>query len=201
MRLFGLLVLELAFAVLARADLITLDISGTFDDSVNVGPLTAPDSPWSLTATIDRQPAGDVGGTAFGVQNVYDVGYFLNGSPIDTSIDQLAFGTAAGPFLSVNFADFSGDFDFGFASAFFSGTSVFPDECLCHDPTLLPGVYPVVFSGFQSFHNQILDSSQIGAGVLDVSAATPEPSSFLLTGGAFIAIGLGLRASRGRPEK
>jgi hypothetical protein len=177
----------------ARASLVTIAVSGAFDQSAPTDLLTAPNALWSFTVTLDSQPAGAVFGPAFEVAQFYDFSYILNGATIAVRPNQIQFGEAAFPYLDVDFGVFVyGEFNFLTASKFYSGTSIFPGDCECTSPTLILGDYPTVTANFAGLDNQgNLISIDPGTTNLTISAVdVPESSSFLLTGCALGALGL-----------
>jgi hypothetical protein len=176
----------------ARASLITIAASGTFDASAPTGALTAPGAPWSFNVTLDSQPDGIVGGPAFEVAQFYDFNYILNGTTVALRPNQIQFGAAAYPYLEVDFGVFVyGEFEFLTSSSFYSGTTVFPGDCGCASPTLIPGDYPTVAASFEGLDDQgNLISIDAGTTNLDVSAPASEASSFLLTSCTLGALGL-----------
>lgn len=179
----------------ARADVVTIAASGAFDHSAPTGLLTSPDAAWSMSVTLDRQPIGSVGGTSFIVAQFYDFSYILNNTPIAIRPNRIEFGEAAFPFFVADFGIFiHGEFDFLTSSRFYFGTTIFPGDCGCTSPTLIPGNYPI-FGGvanFEGLDNQGgLIVAKAGTASLNISAAAvPEPSSFLLMGCAIGALGL-----------
>ena len=177
----------------ARASLVTIAVSGAFDQSAPTGSLTAPNALWSFTVTLDSQPAGAVFGPAFQVAQFYDFSYLMNGATIAVHPNLIQFGEAAFPYLNVDFGAFVyGEFNFLTSSKFYSGTTMFPGDCGCTSPTLILGDYPTATASFAGLDNQgNLISIDPGTTNLTISAVdVPESSSFLLTGCALGALGL-----------
>ncbi len=174
------LVLCLATAS-ARADLLTVSVSGQFGAGVTADELAASSGLWALSFEIDSNPAAaDTDAFSFDAP-FSDFSYLLNGSPVAVSPDSIRFfDSSDGGLFTLFFGPETGFMngvpipEFSFSGGeVFSGTSV--------SPTIIPGSYPVT----DALYSDALNYDDEGAsGTVVISPAAPstvpEPSMGML---------------------
>jgi hypothetical protein len=170
-----LAVLALIAGPAARAGMVTVSGSGTWDADAPDSPYTAPGASWSFSFELP-DPLDDVfTSTATNFQ------YLLDGVAVSTTLESVQFfSTDDGGLFDLNFSDGN--------SLNLYGAQAYSSPGL----SLVPGVYSskIDINGF------VGQPDGIGSGVVTISLVVPEPSS-LASGGLALACLAGL-ASRNR---
>jgi hypothetical protein len=195
MRSLVLLTLTAAFSICSSgfAATITYSVSGTYGSGVGTNsllghPYTAPNAAWSLTFTVDQNPAPLSSGADFFSVGWTNFSYTLGGSDtgLASSVTEIDFSDTA------QFGMFDVIFDNIDDSLGFSGPQMFSGTTAA--PTMLTGSFADDNSG-----TSLIDGVFLGATNLQSNngvsvngnlnpAGVPEPSTFVMLMGGGLAL-------------
>lgn len=181
----------LALAAPAFAGTITYSVVGTYSAGMSTNtldghPFTAPSAPWTLTFTVDQNPAPlSVGAFSFTVP-FSGLTYTLNGSDtgLSSSVSSIAFYPLANfGMFDVNFTGVNNYFGF-------TGPQMFTGTLAA--PTMLTGSFLDNNSGGSSTDGVFLNGTNLeslnGAVATGTLNAVPEPSTVVMLLGGALAL-------------
>jgi RHS repeat-associated protein len=189
------------WTVSARADTLTVSVSGQFGADVLADQTAAPSQTWGISFAVDSNPSAantdpfsfDAPFTGFS--------YLLDGVPVAVTPDSIRFfDSADGGLFTVFFGPETGFMNGMPIPEFsFSGDQVFSG--MAASPTILPGSYPVSDVTYSDALNYDDEGASGTVAISGGWATVPEPSSiWLFLMPACLALFAGRRRPGTRPE-
>jgi hypothetical protein len=181
------------FAIPASADLLQIEVSGTFDGTAPVTTLSAPNTPWTIIFDIPSlQPdTGDF----FNGTGASNFEYELNNKLVTTAKQEPAFeGGAEAAELQVYLDDGATPINFVLRSS----SQLYSESAT--NSEILTGSFAVV-AGTDTFVNIVTDAyyaPNAGPIVITDLSAVPEPGAVILLGTIVLAVVFASRVRRRR---